>query len=326
MRNQLLPLAFIALTALAGCGGGEAGNSSAPDIKSGKITIALNWFPEAEHGGFYAALVHGYYEAEGLDIEIRPGGPGTKVVAEVATGKATFGVANADKILTGCAQDADVVALMAPIQDSPRCIMVHEESGVESLEKLDGLTLSMSAGQPFGQFLRTKGYLENVRVVPFNGGVKTFMETRKTGQQAYSFSEPFTAEREGAKPKCLMVSDVGFNPYTSVLIVSQETLNANDRTVKRFVAATVKGWQKYLEDPSETHAYINKINPEMSLEVLDFGVKALRPLSRHEELVVGDMDIKRWQQLNDQLVEIGILKSGDVDVNDVMWNSLKAVQ
>ena len=40
-----------------------------------KVVLMLNWYPEAEHGGFYAAKVHGIYDRYGLDVEIRPGGP-----------------------------------------------------------------------------------------------------------------------------------------------------------------------------------------------------------------------------------------------------------
>ena len=39
------------------------------------MTLQLNWFPEAEHGGYYAALVRGYYRDAGLDVKILPGGP-----------------------------------------------------------------------------------------------------------------------------------------------------------------------------------------------------------------------------------------------------------
>ncbi len=48
-----------------------------------KVTLLLNWYPEAEHGGFYAALVHGIYEKHGLTVEIKPGGKTTVVPQEL---------------------------------------------------------------------------------------------------------------------------------------------------------------------------------------------------------------------------------------------------
>ena len=51
-----------------------------------KVRLLLNWFPEPEHGGFYAAQVHGFYAAEGLDVEILPGGPNSPVASVIVWG------------------------------------------------------------------------------------------------------------------------------------------------------------------------------------------------------------------------------------------------
>ena len=51
------------------------------------VTLQLNWFPEAEHGGYYAALVHGFFANEGLDVEIIPGGPARKQYPQVFHGQ-----------------------------------------------------------------------------------------------------------------------------------------------------------------------------------------------------------------------------------------------
>src|SRR5581483_8306971 len=76
-----------------------------------RVWIDLNWFPEAEHGGYFAAQVHGYFVEEGLNVEIVPGGPKSPVVAQVSSDPWHFGVDNADKLLLGRAQKADVIAV-----------------------------------------------------------------------------------------------------------------------------------------------------------------------------------------------------------------------
>ena len=65
MKTLTLVLSF--LFALAGCGERPAQHSG--------VRLALNWFPEAEHGGFYAAQVHGFFEQQGVQVEILAGGP-----------------------------------------------------------------------------------------------------------------------------------------------------------------------------------------------------------------------------------------------------------
>jgi NitT/TauT family transport system substrate-binding protein len=284
------------------------------------VKLALNWYPEAEHGGFYAALRQGFYREAGLDIEIVKGGPNAPVIPLVARGNIAFGVANADGLLLGRAQDAPVVALMAPLQTSPRSIMVHESSGIENFTDLKKLgTLAVSDSQPFFRFLSKRISLEGVNIVPYQGNVAMFLVKRDFGQQAYVFSEPFTAKQEGGDPRSLLVADLGFNPYTSVLFTRETLLRDHADVARAMVAASIRGWEHYLAEPAETNQYIHEVNPEMGLEALAFGVEALAPLVRNKEadaVGIGHMSAERWQTLADQLVEIGSLEAGVVRANE----------
>ena len=283
-----------------------------------KVKLALNWFPEAEHGGYYAALHHGYYREAGLDVEIIPGGPKVPVLQETALGKVDFAVDNADKLILARAQQANVVGVMAPIQDSPRCVMVHAESGITSLEQLamqTDYTLAMSPGQPYAQFLSKKLDLSRLRVVPYPGNVSQFLLDPKFAQQAYSFSEPFVAEQQGAKVKSLMVSELGFNTYTSVLVTSGERIERDADLVRRMVAASIRGWQKYFEDPAPTNALIHERNPEMALAVLAYGVADLQRLCfpvAADTTPLGTMTAERWTTLVRQMEESGSIDAGKV--------------
>lgn len=276
------------------------------------VTLALNWFPEAEHGGFYAALVHGEYAKEGLDVTIIPGGPQAPVIPQVATGSVQFGVDNADKLLLARAQDADVVAVYAPIQTSPRCILVHEESGIKTFENLaaaKNFTLAMNPGQPFAQFLNHQLKLDGVQQVPYPGSLSQFLLDKRFGQQAYNFSEPFSANEKGAHPRTLMLADIGFNTYTSMLLVSRDLLTKDPALVGKMTRASKRGWDRYLQDPAETNAHIHKENPEMSPEILAFGVEALRPLCEVTDSSVG-MKLERWSELITQMKAAGSLDGG----------------
>ena len=95
----------------------------------------LNWFPDTQHAGFYAAEVFGEFAQQQLSVRIIPGGPAAPIVQNVALKQVEFAVANADQILMARAQGAPVVAILASMQTSPRCIMVHRESGIQSLRE-----------------------------------------------------------------------------------------------------------------------------------------------------------------------------------------------
>ncbi len=308
----------LTLLAFVGCTSSESvpTTEDAGESPLRKVTLQLNWYPEAEHGGFYAALENGYYREEGLDVEILRGGAEVPVVQKVATGQADFGIENADRILLMRAQEADVVAVLAPMQTSPRCLMVHESSNIKTFGELGGVTVAMNAGEPYAQFLLKVVLPEDVRVVPFTGGVSHFLRDEKHAQQGYSFSEPFLAKERGSDPRVLLVADAGFNPYTSCLFTRADFADQQSEVVRKMVAASVRGWKEYLARPNATNVAIHNENPEMSLDILAFGAKAMRPLCTpkgEESQPFGRMTDERWKALTDQMVEAKVLDPKSVD-------------
>jgi NitT/TauT family transport system substrate-binding protein len=323
LRRAQIVLTFCLLAGCAGSNGPAPHDGAAKDTREStngaepvSVDLALNWFPEAEHGGYFAALVHGYYRDAGLDVRILPGAASSAVLQRVARNQVAFGIENADRILLGRAQRADVFALLAPIQKSPRGIMVHAESGFTKIADISNVTLAVNSGATWVQYLKAHAPLTNVRFVPYAGSVAPFLVDRKYAQQAYVFSEPFVARAKGADPKCLLVADIGFNPYTSVLLTSGETLENRPELVAKFVTASIKGWQTYLDRPAETNRYLREVNPEMTPAILEYGVNALRPLCLDglpSPGAIGRMTLERWRTLAEELVEIGAVKAEAVE-------------
>jgi len=303
-------IALITLIFVFSCGEAELESQSKTDPK--RIQLALNWFPEAEHGGFYAAQIHGYYADKNLEVEILGGGPDAPVIQRVATGSVEFGVTNADDVLYARAQQAPVVAIMAPYQVNPRCIMVHADSGIEQIDQIENITLAMSQRPAFSHYLRWKYPLKGVNIVPYPGNVSQFLANPNFAQQAYIFSEPFVAKAKGGNPRSLLVADIGFNPYASVLIVTQSTLQEQPDVVRAVVQASIQGWKHYLENPVETNKHINSLNPEMGIEILAYGAKASKSLVLNgvaKEKGLGYMSTERWKDLHDQMEDASLIIS-----------------
>jgi NitT/TauT family transport system substrate-binding protein len=298
MKAALLLL----VTALAGCGGGP----------SDTVRLALNWFPESEHGGYFAAEVHGLFAARGLTVEIRPGGPGVPVVPQVASREVDFGVLNADDVVLARAAGAPIVALLAPIHRSPLCVMVHARSGIERLADLRDLTLAMSPGMPHVAWLEKTLPLEGVRIVPYAGSVAAFLANARYAQQAYVFSEPIVARAKGADPRCLPIAETGFDPYTSALVTSAALLRERPDLARDLTQASAAGWQRYVADPAETNASILGRNPEIGLDALNRGAEALTPLVLDDDARragIGSMDPARWATIARQMHEIGMIET-----------------
>lgn len=316
VRSTGLSQVLVAAAAVLLLGSCDRNSPSTQASASTKpVRLLLNWFPEAEHAGYFAAQVNGLYERSGLEVQILPGGPGASVMARVATGDVAFGVENADLVVLARAQGAPVVAVMAPIQVSPRCIMVHAESGIASLRGLQDITLAMSAGGAFSHFLRHAVPLRNVHIVPYAGNVSQFLADPDLAQQAYSFSEPYEARRAGAQVRLLPLTEIGFNPYTSCLITSEKMIQQQPELVRAMVAASVAGWRQYMQDPAGTNARLAERNPQMDLAALAFGHDALQPLVEDayaRQHGLGTMTLERWATLCRQLEEIKLIPPNEV--------------
>jgi NitT/TauT family transport system substrate-binding protein len=291
----------LALPLLAACPGGQA--------PSGAAQLALDWFPEAEHGGFFAAQSE---VGSGPRLELLPGRPEAPVLPQVAAGRCDFGIADAATILAARAQQVPIVAVFAALQTNPRCILVHAD-GPQRLTELRGMTLAMNIREPFSQFLQREVGLEGVSVVPYSGNIAPFLADRRSAQQAYVFSEPLVATREGVATRCLMIAELGFNPYAGVVITHERTIAERPGLVRDLVGACSRGWGRYLQDPEPANAQIHAANPEMDRDTLSRSAAALAPLVAVPGGHPGAMSLARWQTLHEQLAALGIHAADALD-------------
>ena len=301
----------LAILAMSGCGSSLDPSTNAGQNTEGSssenlpVAIQLNWYPESEHGGVFQAESDGAYTTAGLQVDIRPGGRSAPVAQELALGRVQFGFANADDVVVYRRQGLDVVAVLAAMQDNPRCILVQQKSGAESLNDLAGLTLQCQTGRPYLEFMRSKGLLDKVKEVPYFGSVASLVADPKIAIQGYSCAEPLLAEQEGAKVRVLMVSKLGWNPYSSVLVTTSKLIQEQPDMVRAFVKATQAGWKSYLKDPTKGNTAILKANDHgMTANVLKFGSEQMRALAMppgEQSKVFGNMSLERWTGLVKQM-------------------------
>jgi NitT/TauT family transport system substrate-binding protein len=270
--------------------------------KSSKIKLALNWKPDPQFGGFYAAP----YRDHGLEVEILPGGAGTPTVQMVGAGSAEFGIVSADEIVLARSKGNDVVGLFAVFQECPQGIMVHASRGFASLgDVTKGGTLAIQEGLPYARLLQKKYGFEHVRIVPSPGGdISSFLSDENFAQQCFIMSEPLAARKKGVAVRVFLVSDTGYNPYTTVLATSGNTLRGKADMVKSMVAAVREGWRMYLDNPGPTNDKMHAMNPSMDSSTFAEVAQAQKPLIE-SRAGLGSMTAQRWTDLIQQLKELG---------------------
>jgi len=291
------------------------GSSSQSDADTGltKVTLQADWYPQPEHGGFYNALVKGYYRDEGLDLTIQPGGPYVVVPQQVASGSAQFGLASSDQILESVADGQPLVAVAATMQRDPQGIMVRKDSPIHSFADLNGHTVAVKLGSTWFEYLLKRYKLDHVHEIPATFSVANFIADPQYIQQAFATSEPYFAQQAGIETRVLLTSDAGYDPYR-VMFTTRSFLNDHPDVVAKFIRASIKGWRDYLNDPSPANAAISKLNPALNQQWMQFTCRALR----EEGFVTGDdrsgvrlgrMDAARWKTMYEQLLDLKVIET-----------------
>ena len=207
-------LFLLSLLLLAACSGEQS-----PPSTLQKTALQLNWVPEPEFGGYYAARERGAFVAEGLDLEIRPGGAQSPVEQMVAAGQVEFGITSADSLLMARDRAADLVAIYAAYQSFPEGIMVHASRGLKSMaEVFQGGTLGVIPGTPFLKLLEREYGLGKMKVVPHDNNIAPFLHDPRMAQQCFISSEPIVARfAPGRTPRssCSRISALTPTPASS---------------------------------------------------------------------------------------------------------------
>jgi NitT/TauT family transport system substrate-binding protein len=262
---------------LAGCSKPAltvAAPAAGPTVPA-KIRFKTDWYAQAEHGGFYQALAKGYYKDAGLDVQIIPGGPGVLVPQVMLAGQVDIAMGASDDLVMWGAKGLPFVAVGVYMERDPQAILVHEESPVKTFADLNGRTIMAVQGENWIEYLKAHYHID-FNLIPSNFGIAQFMADKDFIQQCFVTNEPYFVRKNGGHPRTLLIADSGFSPYR-VIYTTQGFLKAHPEEVRAFVAASLKGWNDFMNgDPSPAKALIVKDNENMSNEFMDYSIKAMK--------------------------------------------------
>src|SRR6516164_7518291 len=108
-----------------------------PAVALDQVSLQLKWKHQFQFAGYYAALEKGFYRDNGLEVQIREGSADIDSAAEVASGKADFGVCTTS-ILVNPLKRANDVVLAVIFQHSAAVILVPHRVGIHSVSELKG--------------------------------------------------------------------------------------------------------------------------------------------------------------------------------------------
>ncbi len=299
---------FTKIAALAAAALALTGAARAEDA----VTFGTNWKGEAEHGGYYQAVATGIYKKYGLNVTIRQGGPSVNHSQLLAAGRLDFNMgSNCFTALNFVKENIPMVVVGTTFQKDPAVVMAHPGTGAEKLADMKGRPMLIGASTRTGWWLWLQGAygFSDDQIRPYTFNLAPWLADKRAGVQGFVTSEPYSAEKAGVKPVVHLLADNGYDSYNETIETSLKLVREKPDLVQRFVDASIEGWYSYLYgDPAPGNALIKKDNPEMTDDLIAFGIKAMKSYGivdsgDSKTLGIGAMSDARWKRFYDFAVK-----------------------
>jgi len=272
MKKWLLVL-MAALLTLAGCSEKEDTKKDEHALK--KVSVVLDWMPNTNHTGLYVAKKLGYFEEQGLDVDIlQPGDAGADQL--VASGKAQFGVSYQEGITQARVQGVPLVSIAAIIQHNTSGFASIASKGITSPKKFEGKTYG-GWGAPLEQaVLQSLMQTENADINKLDiinaGDIDFFTMMKKDIDFAWIYYAwtGIEAELRGEKLNMLYLTDYSdqLDYYTPVLATNEKMIKDDPKIVEAFIAAVAKGYEYAISNPGEAADVLLEAVPDLDKDLV----------------------------------------------------------
>ena len=318
-RRQLLALIPIS-TVLAASPAASVTRVSAarmwaqePELET--VSVALDWYPNANHAGLYLAQERGYYTDEGLAPEFYTPSDPTTVLQTVGAGRDDFGISYQTDILLARAAGVPVVSVLALVQAPLQGIMVLADSGITRPRDLVGKTVGYPGIPSQEAFLATMleddgATMDDVDLVNIDFNLVPGLISGQVDASLGAFwtHEPILAEQEGYPTNVLKVDDWGVPPYYELVIAaSEDTVTERSELVERFLRATRRGYEDAIADPAAAIAALRAASPDLEVAVEEAGIALLVPVWTAGDVAFGTQSAERWDDHATWMAERGLI-------------------
>lgn len=315
----LLLVLLLGLAAGAGC---TKTGSPAPD----QITVLLDWNPNTNFSGLYAAKDKGYYFEEGLDVKIEEAG--ANVLPLVAANKAQFGISYQEQVTFARLNDSiPVVSIAAIVQHNSSGFASFKEKGIKTAADFEGKSYG-SWGTEVEEVTikalmdKADADFSKVSIVTI-GETDLFAVIEKLADFAWIYYgwDGIAAELKGAELNFIPLRelDPAFDYYTPVIISSESLINEHPDLVKRFMRATARGYRLAIDNPAAAAEILLQNVPELDRDLVMASQDWLRDKYQAESELWGLQKKEVWENYSRWLFDHGLVDEM-LDVDSAFTN------
>ncbi len=312
MRNSariiILPLMIILLCLHAGCGKKHE--------ETTKVSYRLKWIFNASVAGDIYAGAHGFFEKEGLVVEVKEGGPERDAIKELEMGHAQFGVASADQIIRAVSKGAPVVVLAQLFQANPlQWVYRPDANKIDKPEDIRGKVIGITFGGNDETIMRALlakyGIKENeVNLFSVRYDYTPFYERKVALWPVYRNAQGIIIgdqlNKAGEAVAFFDPDASGIRFVANSVITTENMIKEHPETVRKFVSALMKAWGEALNpvNSDKTVETIQKFDKDTSSDVirrqLDITRQFMKPSGK---TIFGAIDIAAWKQTESIMLE-----------------------
>ena len=324
-------ISFIVVCAMLLCGCSATSNH---ENNSGlkELDVVLDWYPNALHAFLYVAIENGYYEEEGLKVNIRFPSNANDAISLVAAGQADIGLYYQQDVIQARAnQDIPVKSIGAVVQGPLNIVLSLEEKNITGAEDLVGKTIGYAGTELSEALIRsTMQYVgadySDVTMIDVGFDLMSSMTTGNVDATIGCLvnHEVPQMEEEGFSVNWFDLDDYGVPTYyEGVFLANDDTVENDSETLKAFLRASAKGFADMKANPEEALQILlanqNEENFPLSETVERKSMEVLLPMMETGDASFLSQSDECWQENIDWMLEQGLI-SETVALDEVRIN------
>lgn len=320
---------------LVGCGNDTDEDSKVNDETNNekneelqKVTVILDWVPNTNHTGLYVAKNKGYYEEEGLDVEIiQPAEGGTANL--IANEQGDFGISYQEEVTYARTSENSlpIKAISAVIQNNTSGFASPKEKDIKTPADFEGKKYG-GWGAPMEESM-IKGLMEkedadfskmemvNIGSLDFFTAVKDHVDFT----WIFYGWDGVAAKEKGIDLNFIKLQDFDkdLNFYTPVIIANEKLLENKPELAKKFLKATTKGYEYSIENPEDAAMELLKDNPEIDENIAIASQKYLADEYKKGVEIWGEMNSEIWTNYANWMYERELIEN-ELNVEEAYTN------
>ncbi len=301
--------AFVAAAALL------SGSAFGADAQ---VTFQLNWMAGGPNAGFAAAVAEGYYKEAGLDVTLVQGNGSGNTAQLVANGRAQLAYADAVAVMQLVAKGAPMKLVATIYQSNPNAVMSLKKANIKSIGDLKGKKVGVPSGSSqttmLPLLLKSNNLKEsdiNMIDMPVASMVPALLQGQVDAVLGSIDAYQIQAESQGAQLDVYRFADYGVPTVSTSIFASNDYLKSNPEIVKKFVAASLKGWSFALDHPDQAIKDLKKVFPEVNEKLATAELAAITPLfCSGGAKYIGKAEDALWAKSQELLSEVKLLPAG----------------